>query len=134
MRWEFVHRANGKSDFALTLDGVLLAGGFRSLEALVKMEPESKRNTLIVEMSKHSDQPVGHFQGCDNEALVAKAAVAVFLIKAGLADATQLKRQSDETQRKTLINANPGHTKRSVHDLGKMTNRELVRLAFTWAG
>lgn len=133
LRWEFVQHPQPSKSFALTLDGVLLAGGFRNLDTLVKMEPEGKRNTLIVEMTGHTNQSREHFWRSNNEALVGKAAVALFLMKNGLATRAQLQQQSDDTQRRTLITANQKHTKKSADELGKMSNRQLVLLGFTWA-
>lgn len=117
----------------MTLDGVLLAGGWRSATDLTQMSSEDKRNTLIVEMSNHTRIPEQYyFQGFDTETLIGKAAILVFLIKAGIRDIPSLKGMSDDDQRNTLIVENVGHTQYTVGVLQGMNNRELVQVGLGW--
>ena len=46
--------------------GVLLAGQFRTQHELNTMSADDQRNTLIVEMAGHSNQPVPHFQSLND--------------------------------------------------------------------
>jgi hypothetical protein len=111
-------------------------GSSESANAAIQLwdaSTEGKRNTLIVEMTGHTNQKREHFWASNNEALVGKAAVTLFLMKNGLATRAQLQRQSDDAQRRTLIAANQKHTKKSANELNKMSNRQLVLLGFTWA-
>ncbi len=133
-RWEFEHVRSSAGVFPITLDGVLLVGGFRDAAALAKMEAEDKRNTLIVELTKHSNQSGPHYQRCNSEQLVGKGAVALFLLKAGVKNTKQLELMSDDDQRNALIAATEKHTRRGVKELQGMTNRELVRVSFAWLG
>jgi hypothetical protein len=113
----------------MTLDGVLLAGEWRNATDLTQMSSEDKRNTLIVEMSNHTRIPEPHyFQGFDTETLIGKAAILVFLIKAGIRDIPSLKGMSDDDQRNTLIAENAGHTQYTGGALQGMNNRELVQV------
>jgi len=83
--------------------GVLLLGGFRTQRELNAMSYEDMRNTLIVEMSKHSNQPVGWYQGQDDWSLGGMGAAMVFLRHTGIRDDAALRRMSADDQRNTLI-------------------------------
>ena len=83
--------------------GALLAGGFRTHHDLIAMSAGDQRNTLIVEMTKHSNQPGGHFQSLNDAQLAGAGAVMVFLLKGGIRDANALKTMSDDDQRNTAI-------------------------------
>lgn len=90
--------------------GVLLAGKFRTQRELNKMTKEDRRNTLIVEMSNHTNQGVPHFQGMNDETLAGVGAVLVFLRTARIRTDAQLKTMSDDDQRNTLIVEIDGQT------------------------
>lgn len=128
------HALEGEAiNIDMTLDGVLLAGEWRSAADLAQMSTEDKRNTLIVEMSNHTRIPEPHyFQGFDTETLIGKAAILVFLIKAGIRDIPSLKGMSDDDQRNTLIVENGGHTQYTGGALQGMNNRELVQVGLGW--
>jgi hypothetical protein len=81
--------------------GVLLVGRFRSLHELKAMSSEDQRNTLIVEMTKHSNQT--NFQAYGDDALGAMGAVMVMLRETGIRDDAALRSMSVEDQRNTLI-------------------------------
>jgi hypothetical protein len=81
--------------------GVLLAGGFRTHHDLIAMSAEDQRNTLIVEMVAHSNQPVGFYQGLNDFELAGVGAVMVFLRGAGIRDDAQLRTISADDQRST---------------------------------
>jgi len=83
--------------------GALLAGGFRTHHDLLAMSADDQRNTLIVEMTKHSNQPGGHFQSLNDFQLAGAGAAMVFLLKGGIRDANALKTMSDDDQRNTAI-------------------------------
>jgi hypothetical protein len=78
----------------MTLRGILLAGKWRTEEELNHTSTENKRNTLIVEMTQHTNQDGGHFQGMNDEALIGVGAVVVFLREAGIRDDDALKKLS----------------------------------------
>ena len=97
------------------------------------MPTEDKRNTLIVALSEQTNQPVGYFQGSDDNALVGKGATVVFLREAGIRDDNALKKMSDDDQRNTLIVVNNGHTDRPISSTKKaMSNQELVQVGLDW--
>jgi len=83
--------------------GVLLAGPFRTQHELGAMSAEDQRNTLIVELTNRTNQPVGHFQGMDDATLAGAGAVLVFLRTAKIRTDDQLKTISDDDQRNILI-------------------------------
>jgi hypothetical protein len=83
--------------------GVLLVGGFRNHHQLISMSAEDQRNTLIVEMADHSNQPVTHFQSLNDFQLAGAGAAMVFLLNGGIRNAAQLKTMSDDDQRNTTI-------------------------------
>ncbi len=103
--------ANGASLLASPFDvdegfpirGVLLLGGFRTQHELNAMSYEDMRNTLIVEMTKHSNQDVGWYQGQDDATLGGMGAAMVFLRHTGIRDDAALRGMSADDQRNTLV-------------------------------
>jgi hypothetical protein len=116
----------------MTPRGVLLAGKWRTEDELNHMPTEDKRNSLINALSEQTNQPVGYFQGFDDNALVGKGATVVFLREAGIRDDNELKKMSDDNQRNTLIVVNNGHTDRPISQLQGMNNQELVQVGLDW--
>ena len=90
-------------DEGFPVRGVLLLGGFRTQRELNAMSYEDMRNTLIVEMSKHSNQPVPFYQGQDDATLGGMGAAMVFLRHTGIRDDAALRQMSADDQRNTLI-------------------------------
>ena len=116
----------------MTLRGVLLACGWRTAEELNNTTTENKRNTLIVEMSTHSNQSVSYFQGLNDHELIGKGATVVFLRDAGIRDDAALRHLSTDDQRNTLIVVNNGHTDRPIRELQGLSNQELVQIGLEW--
>jgi hypothetical protein len=81
--------------------GVLLDGGFRTQAQLDAMTADDQRNTLIVEMTAHSNQ--ANYQAYGDRALEDAGAVMVLLRETGIRDDAALRRMSAEDQRNTLI-------------------------------
>jgi CubicO group peptidase (beta-lactamase class C family) len=106
--------------------GVLLAGGFRTTRELNAMSPEDMRNTLIVEMTNHSNQ--ADYQAYDNDALAGVGAVMVFLRRTGIRDDAALRTMSADDQRNTLIVELDAQTHLGL-DLQAFGNLELVLTA-----
>lgn len=82
---------------------ILLAGGFRSQHALNGMSPDDQRNTLIVEMTNHSNQSGGSYQAMSDADLAGAGALMVFLRQGAIANAAQLKTMSSDDHRNTVI-------------------------------
>jgi hypothetical protein len=81
--------------------GALLAGGFRTHHQLIAMSADDQRNTLIVEMANHSNQT--NYQAFSDSDLSGVGALMVFLLKAGIRTAAQLKPISADDQRNIMI-------------------------------
>ena len=90
-------------DEGFPIRGVLLLGGFRTQHELNAMSYEDMRNTVIVEMSTHSNQPVPWYQGQDDATLAGMGAAMVFLRHTGIRDDAALRQMSADDQRNTLI-------------------------------
>jgi len=90
-------------DEGFPIRGVLLLGGFRTQHELNAMSYEDMRNTLIVEMSEHSNQTVPWYQGQDDATLGGMGAAMVFLRHTGTRDDAALRQMSAADQRNTLI-------------------------------
>lgn len=116
----------------MTLRGILLAGKWRTEEELNHTSTENKRNTLIVEMTRHTNQDAGHFQGMNDEALIGVGAVVVFLREAGIRDDDALKKMSDDDQRNILIIEDNNRTDRPIRELQALKNQELVQIGLDW--
>lgn len=105
--------------------GVLLAGKFRSHHDLNGMSREDQRNTLIVELTNHSNQT--NYQAYDDSSLAAAGAVMVFLRECGLRDDQALRTMSSDDQRNTLIVEIDGQTHQGSNLQG-LNNMDLVRV------
>jgi len=116
----------------MTPRGVLLAGKFRTEAELNKSTNDGRRNTIIVELTGHTNQSGGYFQGLSDNDLVGRLAMAVFLMEAGVRDRAQLQQLSDDDQRNVLIVTNEGYTDLSVGQLQGKTNQELVQIGLEW--
>jgi uncharacterized protein YkwD len=109
--------------------GVLLAGRFRSYRDLNAMSAEDQRNTLITELAGRTNQPGGHFQGMNDEAVANAGATLVFLRAAAIRDDVTLKAMSDDDQRNTMIVEVTGQLGLHGFLLQDETSIQLVRLA-----
>ena len=107
------------------LRGVLLAGKFRTQHELNKMSPEDQRNTLIVELTAHSNQ--SNYQSFDDATLAGMGAVLVFLREARIRDDRALKTMSADDQRNTLIVEIGAQTQLGSRLQG-LSNMDLVRI------
>ncbi len=90
-------------DEGFPIRGVLLLGRFRTQRELNAMSYEDMRNTVIVEMSQHSNQSIGWFQAQDDATLGGMGAAMVFLLNTGIRDVPALRTMSADDQRNTLI-------------------------------
>ncbi len=88
-------------DERFPIRGVLLVGGFRTQAQLNAMTYEDMRNTLIVELTKHSNQT--NYQTYDNATLAGMGAAMVFFRRTGIRDDAALRTMSADDQRNTLI-------------------------------
>lgn len=111
--------------------GAILAGGFRSKRQIDLMSLEDQRNTLIVEMAGHTNQPVTHFQGLDDAALAGAAAVFTFLRTGKSRTDAQLRTISDDDQRNILIVEVGARTGRDGPSLQALSNIDLVLAAMS---
>ena len=116
------------------IDGVLLLGGFRTFADLLTMSHDDRRNTLIVELSGRTSQPVGHFQAMDDAVLAGTGATLLYLRTIQARTDDQLRTISDDDQRNLTIIALNEQTGIPVPDLQGRSNVELVRLGLTQDG
>ena len=108
--------------------GVLLAGRFRTQAELNTMSHDDMRNTLIVELTKHSAETVAACQARDDATLAGMGAVMAFLLRTGIRDATALRTMSADEQRNTLIVELDAQTG-AGRELQGLTELELVLVA-----
>lgn len=93
----------GAISHAALVQGVLLLGQFRTFAQLRTMSSEDRRNTLIVELSKHSNASGPALQGLDDFQLSGAGAAMVFLRINRIRDDLALKTMSLDDQRNTTI-------------------------------
>lgn len=114
----------------------LVEGGWRTRAQLNAMTPEDERNTLIVELTKHTRQPqknpTKYFQGKKSPALVGKAAILLVLVRTRARDEAALTAMSDADQRNALIDALDRWTQLGLGRLRKMGDMALVAEAERW--
>src|SRR5262245_42739011 len=123
----------------MTPRGVLLAGQWRTVDELNNMPPVVQRNAMIVELSKHTNQPVEYFQGFDaadgldgSPTLVGKLATVVFLRHFGIRNDDELKTMPDYEQRNAMVVENNKHTGRYIQALSALRDKELVKVGLEW--
>jgi Clostridium epsilon toxin ETX/Bacillus mosquitocidal toxin MTX2 len=116
----------------MTLRGVLLAGKWRRADELNHMPTVEKRNALVVELSKRTNQTVKYFSGFDDDTLVGKGATVVFLREAGIRDDNALKNMSDGDERNAMVVEINNRTDRGIPQLSAMSDRELVQVGLEW--
>lgn len=109
------------------LRGVLLGGPFRSQPELNRMSAEDHRNTLIVEMAKHSNQT--NYQSFDNATLQGVGAVMTTLRRARIRTDAELRQMSTQDQRNTLIVELGAQTGKAIAELQGLSNLDLVLAA-----
>jgi hypothetical protein len=107
--------------------GALLAGNFRTQHELDHMTHDDQRNTLIVEMAKHSNQ--NNFQAFNDAVLEGMGAVMVTLRSGRIRDDNALKTMSTDDQRNTLIVELAAQTNLSGPRLQGLSNIDLVLAA-----
>ncbi len=105
--------------------GVLIAGRFRTQRELNQMSLDDQRNTLIVELTAHSNQ--SNYQAFNNAELEGMGAVMVYLRGAGIRSDADLRRMSADDQRNTLISA-LGVQTHLGGELQRLPNLDLVVL------
>jgi len=115
----------------MTLKGILAAGNWRTAEELRRMPTEDARNTLIVVLNGHSNQR--HYQGFNNDALVGKGAMVVFLLRAGYSQ-SQLQQMPDTDHKNTVITIIHSNTGEPDAALRALSDGELVRWGFAIKG
>jgi hypothetical protein len=81
--------------------GVLLVGGFRTQYQLNAISPDDMRNTLIAELTNHSNQ--ANYQAYNDYDLAGAGAVMVALRELQIRSDAQLRTMSSDDQRNTLI-------------------------------
>lgn len=106
--------------------GVLLAGRFRTQHELNAMSNDDMRNTLIVELTKHSDQ--ADYQRFDDDTLAGMGAVMVFLREGHLRDDAALGTMTADDQRNTAIVELDGQT-HAGRALQGFDNLDLARIS-----
>ncbi len=103
--------------------GVLLLGGFRTHHELNGMSDDNMRNTLIVELTNHSNQR--NYQRFNDTELEGLGAVMVAMRRLGIRDDNTLRTMSADDQRNTLIVELDGQT----HLGGRLQGLQNIDLA-----
>jgi hypothetical protein len=100
---------------------------------LETMSAEDKRNTLIVEMTARTRTPEPHYyQQFNNDMLIGKVAVLIFLMRAKIRDNGTLRTITDDGQRNILVVEHAAHTQLTGSELQGMTNQQLVHVGLSW--
>jgi len=107
--------------------GALIAGNFRTQQELNTMSRDDQRNTLIVELTAHSNQT--NYQAFNDAELEGMGAVMVTLRRTGIRDDATLKTMSADDQRNTLIVELDAQTDLGVPRLQGLSNMDLVLCA-----
>ena len=119
----------------MTLKGMLVAGKWRPQDdALVMMDRNDARNTLITELGVHSkENPNKKLQGISDDRLVDMAAIVLFLMNAKLGvDRKWLQDHFVDDHRGKLVTFIGSMTGESEVSIGSMSDRQLLSCAFAF--
>ncbi len=117
-----------------TVGEALVAGQWRTPDALLTMSHQDERNTLITELSHITSESVDWLQSNDDDALIEYAAVAIFLRDEEIRQEDKLAEMSKEDQRNTLITVLHNWTDDPVDDLQSKSSMDLVVIGCAFAG
>ena len=110
----------------------LKIAGWRTDDELSDMSTEDKRNTLIVELHKHSNLSIRQLQAKKNtgslNSLTGMASIYYFLYSNNLRGVSDFKTMSDHDQRNTLIVELNKKVNKEIKELQGMNDQELVVL------
>jgi len=118
----------------MTVDGVLLAGRWRTEKELAAMSKEDHRNTLIVELTGHTSHSREELWGLGNEQLVELGAVAVFLLESAICTREQLQQLTDSQRTRRVAELLSAYAGTKLEELLRLRGRELVERALPWLG
>jgi hypothetical protein len=117
-----------KRRFAV-MPGVLLVGDWT--QSQVSSLSADDRSELVQQLGNLTGQ-AGYFGKLTDNDLIGKAAVAAFLLAAGIRGSAWFKTEKNvENHRNTLITENGKHTGRGS-ELQGMTNQQLIGVGLTW--
>jgi len=115
----------------MTLPGVLRAGKWATEEWLNNNGKDDKRNAVIVNMGKTSTEDGGHYQAMDDDTLVGKAAIVIFLLEGGFRDPNSIK-TNDAQHRNALNVLNGHHYDGNGSDVQMWSDQKAVTYALGW--
>lgn len=127
--------ASGNQFFQPSVGGMLVAGKFRSQDDVNRMDRNSQRNTLIVEMYNRTKNGVSYYQSLNDDALAGQAALLVALRAQRFRTDADLKLMNNHDIRNTTIvevNKRTGAlygASRSISELQKLSNLTLAKFA-----
>jgi hypothetical protein len=119
----------------MTMGGVLLAGGWRSAEDLASMSHDDRRNTVIVELSGRTNIPPDRprfLQQFNDDELIGKAAVYIFILKAGIRTLESMRAMSTDDLRNIIIVENDARVHLGARILQSLTDQRLAQIALGW--
>ena len=99
---------------------------------LVIFIPFKNKLTLIVELSKHSTDPIASMQARGRQELAWSGLLYLWLLEAKVRTPQQLAQMSLAAQRNTTIVENHNHTGKTIGDLQHLNNWQLTELAYGW--
>jgi hypothetical protein len=120
-------------EIQMTLEGILLAGGWRTADGIATMSYDDKRNTVITEISGRTSTPPAdpyYYQQFTDDVLVGICAVYIFLLKARIRSQDGMLGMTADDLRNTLITEN--YYKTGNPNLQAMGNQQLVRIGIGW--
>lgn len=112
------------------LEACMLFAGWRNSYELMEMTHSDIRNSVIVEMEKHSDGSISFFQSQSDNQLLDYSMIAIILFKKGYCTPFELNNMSVHDQRNRVIVELHNAYQISVSELQAKSNMELADIAF----
>ncbi|TLX78461.1 hypothetical protein E9993_01920 [Labilibacter sediminis] len=110
----------------------LVLNKWRSGVELYAMSYNDMRNTIIVEMSNRTSDPVSLLQNLSDYDLSYVSLMYRFLLDSGTKTGTELAAMSTEDFRNTIIVANSNNTSYLISELQGFDNAKNLRIAYSW--
>jgi hypothetical protein len=115
----------------MSWDGVLSVGAWLS-QGLMVLSADDKRNAVIRQLNARTRDSVPSLQSFNDDQLIAKAAIYIFLLSARARTQDEMRSMSTDDLRNAIIVANENREHLGIPVLQSYDDQRLVLLALSW--